>query len=165
MPSASSTSGPTQHTDPPMAARAPAINGPLPLPTSHSSNLPRCAHSKSRTGVRSQLMATAFTIGKLADAAGVGVETIRYYQRRGLLDEPAKPQAGHRRYPKDMVKRLHFVKRAQALGFTLSEVSELLRLDGACGCAQTRALAARKLTSIEQKISDLCAMQTALAKL
>lgn len=91
--------------------------------------------------------------------------TIRYYQRRGLLEEPAKLQAGHRRYPKDMVKRLHFVKRAQALGFTLSEVSELLRLDGARGCAQTRALATRKLTSIEQKISDLCAMTAALAGL
>lgn len=67
-------------------------------------------------------MATELTIGKLADAAGVNVETIRYYQRRGLLDEPAKPLGGHRRYPVDMVKRLRFIKRAQALGFTLSEV-------------------------------------------
>ncbi|CAH5290707.1 Mercuric resistance operon regulatory protein (plasmid) [Citrobacter freundii] len=66
-------------------------------------------------------MATELTIGKLADAAGVNVETIRYYQRRGLLDEPAKPLGGHRRYPVDMVKRLRFIKRAQALGFTLSE--------------------------------------------
>lgn len=64
-------------------------------------------------------MATELTIGKLADAAGVNVETIRYYQRRGLLDEPAKPLGGHRRYPVDMVKRLRFIKRAQALGFTL----------------------------------------------
>ncbi len=55
-------------------------------------------------------MATELTIGKLADAAGVNVETIRYYQRRGLLDEPAKPLGGHRRYPVDMVKRLRFIR-------------------------------------------------------
>lgn len=61
-------------------------------------------------------MALVLTIGKLADAAGVNVETIRYYQRRGLLDEPLKPQGGHRRYTTDQVKRLRFIKRAQALG-------------------------------------------------
>lgn len=83
-------------------------------------------------------MATELTIGKLADAAGVNVETIRYYQRRGLLDEPAKPLGGHRRYPVDMVKRLRFIKRAQALGFTLSEVGGLLTLDESCACAETR---------------------------
>ena len=85
-------------------------------------------------------MATELTIGKLADAAGVNVETIRYYQRRGLLDEPAKPLGGHRRYPVDMVKRLRFIKRAQALGFTLSEVGGLLTLDESCACAETRAV-------------------------
>lgn len=98
-------------------------------------------------------MATELTIGKLADAAGVNVETIRYYQRRGLLDEPAKPLGGHRRYPVDMVKRLRFIKRAQALGFTLSEVGGLLTLDESCACAETRARAARKLALIEQKMA------------
>jgi MerR family mercuric resistance operon transcriptional regulator len=62
-------------------------------------------------------MTTDLTIGKLADAAGVNVETIRYYQRRGLLDEPTKPLGGHRRYPVDMVKRLRFIKRAGSTPF------------------------------------------------
>ncbi|TNI14085.1 Hg(II)-responsive transcriptional regulator [Aeromonas veronii] len=110
-------------------------------------------------------MATDLTIGKLADAAGVNVETIRYYQRRGLLDEPAKPLGGHRRYPVDMVKRLRFIKRAQALGFTLSEVGGLLTLDKSCACAETRARAARKLALIEQKVADLVVMQQLLGEL
>lgn len=110
-------------------------------------------------------MATDLTIGKLADAAGVSVETIRYYQRRGLLDEPAKPLGGHRRYPDEMVKRLRFIKRAQALGFTLTEVGGLLTLDASCTCAETRALAERKLALIEQKMVDLAAMQHVLGDL
>lgn len=110
-------------------------------------------------------MAAELTIGRLADAAGVNVETIRYYQRRGLLDEPVKPLGGHRRYPAEQVKRLHFIKRAQTLGFTLAEVGVLLRLDEGRRCAETRALAARKLALIEQKIADLAAIQKALAGL
>lgn len=110
-------------------------------------------------------MAGELTIGKLANAAEVNVETIRYYQRRGLLDKPNKPPHGHRRYPADMVKRLRFIKRAQALGFTLSEVAGLLTLDAACACAETRKLAARKRVLIEQKIADLTAMQRVLAGL
>jgi MerR family mercuric resistance operon transcriptional regulator len=110
-------------------------------------------------------MAAELTIGKLAKAAGVNVETIRYYQRRGLLDEPAKPQGGHRRYSADMSKRIRFIKRAQALGFTLTEVGILLRLDEACACAETRALAARKLALIEQKMADLATMRQALGSL
>lgn len=110
-------------------------------------------------------MATDLTIGKLADAAGVNVETIRYYQRRGLLDEPAKPQGGHRRYTTDQVKRIRFIKRAQALGFTLTEVSGLLQLNGGCACAETQALALRKLALIEQKIADLAAMRDVLGGL
>jgi MerR family mercuric resistance operon transcriptional regulator len=107
----------------------------------------------------------SLTIGKLAEKAGVNIETIRYYQRRGLLDEPPKPLGGHRRYPPDMAKRLRFIKRAQALGFTLAEVGALLRLDAACACAETRALAARKLSLIEQKIADLAAMRQVLGGL
>lgn len=110
-------------------------------------------------------MGAKLTIGKLADAAGVNVETIRYYQRRGLLDEPAKPPGGHRRYASEQVKRLRFIKRAQALGFTLSEVGGLLRLDEGCECAETRALAVRKLALIDQKIADLAAMQQVLGGL
>jgi MerR family mercuric resistance operon transcriptional regulator len=110
-------------------------------------------------------MRTELTIGKLAAAAGVTIETIRYYQRRGLLDEPPKPFGGQRRYPLDMVKRVRFIKRAQALGFTLSEIGALLGLNEACACAETRDLAVRKLASIEQKMADLAAMRHALGDL
>lgn len=110
-------------------------------------------------------MSTAFTISKLADAAGVNVETIRYYQRRGLLDEPVRPESGHRRYSVEQVKRVRFVKRAQALGFTLDEVGSLLTLDVTCACDQTRALADRKRKLVEEKISDLHAMHRVLVDL
>jgi MerR family mercuric resistance operon transcriptional regulator len=105
------------------------------------------------------------TIGKLAERAGVNVETIRYYQRRGLLDEPKKPLGGYRRYPSDTVKRVRFIKRAQGLGFTLEEVAGLLRLDAAGACAETRELAAHKLALIEVKLSELGAMREGLAAL
>ena len=110
-------------------------------------------------------MATELTIGKLAKAAGVSIETIRYYQRRDLLDEPPKPQGGHRRYPPDMANRVRFIKRAQVLGFTLSEVGGLLTLDEACACTETRAMATRKLALLEQKISDLDTMRQVLVDL
>jgi MerR family transcriptional regulator, mercuric resistance operon regulatory protein len=107
-------------------------------------------------------MDSELTIGKLAEAAGVNIETIRYYQRRGLLDEPPKPLGGHRRYAKQEAKRLRFIKRAQVLGFTLSEVGSLLHLDAACACADTKELAARKVTLIEQRMADLAAMREVL---
>ena len=110
-------------------------------------------------------MRTDLTIGTLAERAGVNVETIRYYQRRGLLDEPDKPLGGHRRYPASAAKRVRFIKRAQALGFTLEEVAGLLRLDAASACAETRELAAQKLTLIEKKLSELGAMRNGLAEL
>lgn len=110
-------------------------------------------------------MATGLTIGKLAEAAGVNIETVRYYQRLGLLDEPEKPSSGYRRYSHQQAKRLHFIKRAQGLGFTLSEVGGLLRLESACLCADKRELAARKLALIQQRMADLAAMQEALTGL
>lgn len=110
-------------------------------------------------------MTAELTIGKLAEAAGVNIETIRYYQRRGLLDEPVKPLGGHRRYSGDEAKRVRFIKRAQALGFTLAEVGGLLALDAACACTETRALAARKLELIEQKMADLAVMRRLLSEL
>ena len=72
-------------------------------------------------------METVLTIGKLADAAGVNIETIRYYQRRGLLDEPPKPLGGHRRYAPEQAKRVRFIKRAQALGFAPAGMPGLFR--------------------------------------
>jgi MerR family transcriptional regulator, mercuric resistance operon regulatory protein len=117
--------------------------------------------------VRNQeyFMRGEMTIGKLAGCAGVNVETIRYYQRRGLLDEPDKPLGGYRRYPAEMAKRVRFIKRAQALGFTLEEVGGLLRLDAARACAETRELATHKLALIKEKLADLASMRKALAAL
>jgi MerR family mercuric resistance operon transcriptional regulator len=110
-------------------------------------------------------MARELTIGRVAELAGVNVETVRYYQRRGLLDEPAKPMGGYRRYSAEAVKHIRFIKRAQALGFTLEEVASLLTLEEACACAETRALAVHKVTLIERKLTDLAAMRDALAGL
>ena len=89
------------------------------------------------------------TIGRLAKAAGVNVETIRYYQRRGLLDEPEKPLGGHRRYADSATGRVSFIKRAQQLGFTLEEVKSLLKLEDGQSCRETRLLAEHKLALIE----------------
>lgn len=105
------------------------------------------------------------TIGRLAAEAGVNVETIRYYQRRGLMAEPNKPINGQRRYAADAVRRVYFIKRAQVLGFTLEEIGSLLELDEAHACAETRGLAASKLRVIESKLADLEAMRQALMSL
>jgi MerR family transcriptional regulator, mercuric resistance operon regulatory protein len=105
------------------------------------------------------------SIGRLAAEAGVNVETIRYYQRRGLLAEPERPLNGQRRYPAELTKHVRFIKRAQVLGFTLEEIAGLLRLEEARACAETRELADRKLRVIDSKLADLKAMRKALAKL
>jgi MerR family mercuric resistance operon transcriptional regulator len=105
------------------------------------------------------------TISRVATEGGVSVETIRYYQRRGLLAEPPKPVGGYRNYPKEIVKRIRFIKRAQALGFSLEEVAELLQLDVEDACGKSCDLAERKLVVIDQKIAELAAMRRALAKL
>lgn len=105
------------------------------------------------------------TIGQVAKAANVNVETIRYYQRRGLLREPEKPLNGQRRYSDEDVDRLCFIKRAQVLGFTLDEIENLLRLEGSDCCQDTHALAVGKLALIDAKIADLANMRKALAGL
>lgn len=110
-------------------------------------------------------MRTDLTIGQLADRAGVNVETIRYYQRRGLLDEPKKPLGGYRRYPAGTANRVRFIKRAQALGFTLAEIAGLLRLDAASACAETREIASHKLALIQEKLAELTAMREGLSVL
>ena len=110
-------------------------------------------------------MAPELTLGRVAKLAGVNVETIRYYQRRRLLAEPVKPHMGYRRYRADIVKRIRFIKRAQALGFTLEEIAELLRLEEARACAETRDLAAHKMRLIDRKLTGLAAMRKALAGL
>lgn len=105
-----------------------------------------------------------FAIGRLARTGGVHVETVRYYQRRGLLPLPPKPPGGIRLYPPDTLARLRFIKRAQELGFTLREITDLLRL-GDGDCRQTRALAEGKRADIAARIKDLRAMQRTLQQL
>jgi MerR family mercuric resistance operon transcriptional regulator len=107
----------------------------------------------------------ALTIGALAQLAGVGVETIRYYQRRGLLNEPERPHGSFRRYGASDVARLDFVKRSQQLGFSLDEVSELLRLDVGTHCSDARTLAETKLADVRRKLEDLRHIELALADL
>lgn len=101
------------------------------------------------------------TIGQLAKAAGVGVETIRFYQREGLLVEPPRPSSGYRRYAAEVVERLRFIQRAKALGFTLAEIRELLELGDGC-CGRSQELAERKLALVRAKQRDLAAMAGAL---
>jgi MerR family transcriptional regulator, mercuric resistance operon regulatory protein len=105
------------------------------------------------------------TIGKLAQASGVHVETIRYYQRRGLLPEPPRPAGSVRRYGADTVARLGFIRRAQELGFTLEEVKALLRLGETPNCRDARSLAAKKLSLVEARLADLDRMRKALRAL
>lgn len=93
------------------------------------------------------------------------VETIRYYQRLGLLPRPTRTHGSVRRYGGDEVNRLRFVKRAQALGFSLDEVKLLLELSVGEHCAETRTLARRKLELVEKKLEDLRRLQDALRKL
>ena len=105
------------------------------------------------------------TIGGLAKAANVGVETVRYYQRRGLLTEPARPPGEVRRYAEADVKRLRFIRSAQAAGFTLNEIKELLDLDASDDRARARELARARVASIDEKIAELRQARDALAGL
>jgi MerR family mercuric resistance operon transcriptional regulator len=105
------------------------------------------------------------TIGKLANAAAVNVETIRYYQRRGLLPEPLKTLGSIRHYSESEVLRIHFIKSAQRLGFTLEEISLLLKLDDGTQCTEAREIAEQKLSSVRAKLVDLNKIEATLAAL
>ena len=106
----------------------------------------------------------SLTIGGLAQAAGVGVETIRFYQRKGLVEQP--PRAGGiRRYDERDVTRLRFIRRAQAAGFTLAEIAELIALDATDDRARARTLAQARLDALDAKIAELEQARTALARL
>ncbi len=104
------------------------------------------------------------TIGKLAKQAGVTVETIRYYQRIGLLNEPTKALNSYRHYPPDATNRIRFIKRAQQAGFSLKDIAELLALDGS-HCADIRKIAEQKYQKIDQQIKELTALQGVLGDL
>jgi MerR family transcriptional regulator, mercuric resistance operon regulatory protein len=104
------------------------------------------------------------TIGRFADAGGVGVETIRFYQRKGLLRTP-KRNNGARRYEREDVRRLRFIKQAQAAGFTLQEVRELLNLDAGEDRTRARELAKARVEALNAKIAELQRARDALQRL
>ena len=105
------------------------------------------------------------TIGKVAAAAAVNVETIRFYQRRGLLIEPPKSPGGFRYYDDATIARVQFVKRAQALGFSLEEVLGLLALEQSNACGPTHDAAVRKLQLVDERIKDLKRIRSTLKNL
>jgi len=105
------------------------------------------------------------TIGAFAKAAGVNVETIRFYQRKGLLPEPFKLYGTIRRYGEADVARVRFVKSAQRLGFSLDEIGELLRLEDGTHCDEAGTLGERKLKDVREKLADLTSIEGALAEL
>jgi len=109
----------------------------------------------------------ALTIGQVARSAGVGVETVRFYEREGLLEEPERRASGYRQYDKAVIARLGFIRRAKELGFTLKEIGELLslRLDPAASRADVKRRAEAKIADIDQRIRSLKRMRKALAKL
>ena len=111
----------------------------------------------------------AMTIGALAKAGGVGVETVRYYQRRGLIETPPRDgrgiDGGIRRYDAEALRRLRFIRAAQGAGFTLEEIAELLALDAGEDRAAARALAERRIAALDEKIAELSAARDALAPL
>lgn len=104
-------------------------------------------------------------IGAFAEAAGVNVETIRFYQRKGLLVQPEKSYGSIRRYGQADVARVRFVKSAQALGFSLDEVAGLLTLDDGTHCNEARLLAQQKLAGVRAKLADLQRIESVLAAL
>lgn len=109
----------------------------------------------------------SLTIGKVARRAGVGVETVRFYEREGLIEEPPRRESGYRQYPKETISRLRFIKRAKELGFTLKEIKELLalRIAPETTCEDIRRRAEAKIGDIEAKIRTLKRMKEALMKL
>jgi MerR family mercuric resistance operon transcriptional regulator len=105
------------------------------------------------------------TIGGVARTAGVNVETVRFYQRMGLVPVPKRAYGSFRDYPPEIATRVRFIKRAQQLGFTLAEVKNLLALEHGQSCSKAQGLAAMKLVAIEARIADLNRMQRTLKDL
>ncbi len=104
-------------------------------------------------------------IGSFAKAAGIGVETIRFYQRKGLLTEPERPPGGIRRYGRADVARVKFIKSAQRLGFSLDDVAQLLTLEDGTHCSEAAEFAARHLADVRARLKDLKRMETVLSRL
>ena len=112
-------------------------------------------------------MPTPLTIGRIAKLADIHIETIRYYERRGLVPDPPRSEAGYRQYDAESVTRLRFIKEAQELGFSLKEIQGLLvlRVDKETSCVDVRRRAERKVADIEAKISALQGMHDALQEM
>jgi len=110
---------------------------------------------------------TSLTIGQVARGAGVGVETVRFYEREGLVPEPRRRPSGYRQYPPDTVRRIRFVQAAKELGFTLKEIRELLALRVTAGktCADVKERAIAKLADVDAKLAELHRVRDALAHL
>ena len=106
----------------------------------------------------------SLTIGRLAAAGGVGVETVRFYQRRGLLSTPTR-ETGIRRYDADDLRRLQFIRQAQAAGFTLEEIKELLALDSSRDRSRAHAMALDRIKALDQKLAELQRARDALQRL
>ena len=109
----------------------------------------------------------SLTIGQVAKRAGVGIETIRYYERRGLLEAPRRRDSGYRVFSQNEIRRLIFIREAKALGFTLAEIEDLLalRTDTRSGCREVQALGRAKILEVEKKIAVLQKMRRVLKKL
>lgn len=107
------------------------------------------------------------TIGDVAKQAGVGVETIRFYERKGLVDQPARPGSAFRRYDDQTPRRIRFIRHAQELGFSLREIRELLdlRIDPAVSCADVKAKALAKVSEVEAKLASLARMRDTLVSI
>lgn len=101
------------------------------------------------------------TISKIAKETGINIETVRFYERKGLIEQPKKPLDGYRHYPIATVNRIHFIKRSQELGFTLKEIEGLLALNDS-PCNQVQALTQNKLYAIQKKQADLALLEQAL---
>ncbi len=110
---------------------------------------------------------TGLTIGKLARQADIGIETVRFYERRGLIEDPPRRQSGYRQYPEDTIDRLRFIRRAKELGFSLDEIRELLLLRShpAQNRESVRAKVRDKIEDIDRRIDDLARMRRALSSL
>jgi MerR family transcriptional regulator, copper efflux regulator len=108
-----------------------------------------------------------YSIGQVAKRSGISVETIRYYEKEGLLEEPERKESGYRQYQQDAITRLSFIKQGKELGFSLREISELLSIksDGKNLCHEVKQLAQEKLDNIESKIKMLQRMRKSLKKL
>ena len=113
----------------------------------------------------SSLPSLNMTIGSLADAADVNLETIRFYQRRALMPEPIRAQGSIRRYGADALARVRFIKSAQRLGFSLDEVAHLLKLEDGTHCTEARSLAEQKLVDVSAKLADLHRIELVLKQL